>query len=87
MLALYTGLQVLPVEILTTREHVQDKTPTERVAELERIDRRFRPSAYLVMQAGPFYSALLATRLDSARTLVDLSPPGNPVRTLRIQQP
>lgn len=87
MVALYTGLQVLPVEILTTREHVRDKAQAERVAELERIDRRFRPSAYLVMQAGPFYSALLATRLDSARTLVDLSPPGNPVRTLRIQHP
>ena len=87
MLALYTGLQVLPVEILTTREHVQDKTQAERVAELERIDRRYRPSAYLVMQAGPFYSALRAARLDSARTLVDLSPPGDPVRTLRIQHP
>lgn len=85
MLALYTGLQVLPVEILTTREHVEDKTEAARVAELERIDRRFRPSAYVVMQAGPFYPALQAARLDSARTLHDVSPPGVPVRTLKVQ--
>jgi hypothetical protein len=87
MLALYTELQVLPVEILTPREHVTDKTPAERVDELERIDRRFRPEAYVVMQAGPYYPALRAARLDSARTLVDVSSPGAPVRTLRIQRP
>ena len=87
MLALYTGLQVLPVEILTTKEHVKDKTPGERVDELERIDRRFQPDAYVVMQAGPYYPALRAVRFDGARTLVDVSPPGDPVRTLRIQRP
>ena len=87
MLALYTGLQVLPVEILTPREHVVDKTRAEQAAELERIDRRFRPAAYVVMQAGPYYSALQAARLDDARTLVDVSPPGVPVRTLKVQVP
>lgn len=87
MVALYTGLQVLPVEILTTKEHVTDKTPVERAAELERIDRRFRPDAYVVMQAGPYYAALRAARLDGARTLVDDAPPADPVRTLRIQHP
>lgn len=87
MLAIYTGLEVLPVEILTPREHVVDKTPAEHVAELERIDRRFRPTAYVVMQAGPFYSALQAARLDSGRTLVDVSPDGVPVRTLKVQVP
>jgi hypothetical protein len=84
MLAIYTGARVLPVEILTTREHVVDKTAAEHVAELERIDRRFRPDAYVVMRAGPFYSALLAAKLDSGRTLVDVTPPGVPTRTLRI---
>ena len=87
MVALYTGLQVLPVEILTPKEHVTDKTPAERIDELERIDRRFRPDAYLVMQAGPYFRALRAARFDSARTLVDDAPPTDPVRTLRIQYP
>jgi hypothetical protein len=87
MLAIYTDLEVLPVEILTPREHVVDKTPAEHTAELERIDRRFRPTAYVVMQAGPFYSALKAAQLDSGRTLVDVSPDGVPVRTLKVQVP
>lgn len=87
MLALYTGNPVLPVEILTPREHVVDKAPAEHVAELERIDRRFHPTAYVVMHAGPFYSALQAATLDGGRTLVDVSPPGVPVRTLKVQVP
>jgi hypothetical protein len=86
MLALYSGLQVLPVEILTPREHVVDKDRAAHTAELERIDRRFRPEAYIVMQAGPFYAALAAAKLDSSRTLVDISPPGAPVRTILVQR-
>lgn len=87
MLAIYTGLEVLPVEILTPQEHVVDKTPAAHTAELERIDRRFRPGAYVVMRDGPFYSALQAARLDSGRTLIDVSPDGVPVRTLKVQVP
>ncbi|MBP7549624.1 MAG: hypothetical protein KA761_05010 [Gemmatimonadaceae bacterium] len=87
MLAIYTGLEVLPVEILTPREHVVDKTPAEHRSELERIDRRFRPAAYVVMRDGPFYAALRAARLDDGRTLVDVSPDGVPVRTLKVQVP
>jgi hypothetical protein len=85
MLAIYTGERVLPVEILMPRDHVVEKTAIEHVAELERIDRRFRPDAYVVMRASPFYHALLAARLDSGRTLVDVTPPGGPTSTLRIQ--
>ena len=69
------------------RAAVTDKTAADRVDELERIDRRFRPDAYLVMQAGPYYPALRAARFDSARTLVDDAPSTDPVRTLRIQYP
>ncbi len=87
MLALYTGLEVLPVGILTPREHVVDKTPAEQVDELERIDRRFRPAAYLVMRGGPYDVALQHARLDSGRTLIDVSPDGVPVRTLKVRHP
>lgn len=87
MLALYSGERVLPVEILTPGEHVVDKGRAEHVAELVRIDRRFRPEAYVVMAAGPFYEALRAASLDSGRTLLDLSPPGVPVRTLLVHTP
>ena len=87
MVALYTGLQVLPLEILTPREHVVDKTLPERTRELEAIHRRFHPAAYVVMQAGPYYPALREAQLDGVRALVDVSPPGDPVRTLRTQLP
>ena len=87
MLALYTGERVLPVEILTTAEHLVDKGRAAHVAELVRIDRRFRPEAYVVMAAGPFYEALRAAPLDSGRTLLDVSPPGVPVRTLLVHTP
>ncbi|MDH5233894.1 MAG: hypothetical protein OEW77_02975, partial [Gemmatimonadota bacterium] len=75
MVALYTGQQVVPVDILTTREHLVDKTIPEHMDELLRLDRRFRPAAYLVLSGGPFYTALLNTPLDSGRTLRDVSEP------------
>lgn len=87
LVAIYTGLDVLPVEILTPQEHVRDKTAADHQDELERIDRRFRPDAYVVMQAGPFYQPLLAAQLGEGRRLVDVSPPGLPVRTLKVQTP
>ena len=87
MLALYSDLMVLPVEILTTREHVEEKGTAELTAELERIDRRFRPDAYVVMQTGPFLAALQAARLDGGRRLIDTSLPGVPVRTLEVEHP
>lgn len=52
-----------------------------------RLDRRFRPEAYVVMAAGPFCEALRTAPLDSGRTLLDLSPPGVPVRTLLVHTP
>lgn len=87
MLALYSGAQVLPVEILTPAEHVVDKDQAAHVDELVRIDRRFRPEVYVVLAAGPFYAALQAAPLDSGRTLLDVTPPGVPVRTLLVQTP
>jgi hypothetical protein len=86
LLAIYTGARVLPVEILTPREHVVEKTAAEHVAELERIDRRFQPDAYVVMHAGPYYAALREAKLDGGRTLVDDSPPRAPIRTLRVER-
>jgi hypothetical protein len=36
------------------------------------------------MRDGPFYPALLAARLDSGRTLTDVSRPGVGTRTLMV---
>ena len=38
-------------------------------------------------QSVDFYAALRAARLDDGRTLVDVSPDGVPVRTLKVQVP
>lgn len=85
MVALYSGLEVVPLEILRPVDHVIAKDLETHTAELEAIDRRFRPDAYIVMQAGPFYGALAAARLETGRTLVDVSPRGTPVRTILVQ--
>lgn len=76
MVALYTGQVVVPVEMLTTREHITKKTHAEMVDAMERIDRRFRPEAYVLLPGGPHYLALLDAKLDSSRTLRDVTPPG-----------
>lgn len=87
MVALYTGLQVVPVEILTPQEHVRDKSSAERTAELERIHRRYHPEAYVMLQTGPFHAALREANLDRARALIDVSPEGALVRIIKVQVP
>ena len=87
MVALYSGLQVLPVEILTPQEHVRDKTPAERAEELERIHRRYHPQVYVMLLDGPYFAALQEAHLDSVRALVDVSPEGARVRTIKVQVP
>lgn len=87
LVALYTGERVLPLEILTPREHVVEKDAAARADEIVRIDARFRPEAYIVMAAGPFNEALRRAALGYGRTPVDVSPPGAPVRTYLIQTP
>jgi hypothetical protein len=87
MVALYSGLQVLPVEILTPQEHVREKSLAERAEELERIHRRYHPQVYVMLLDGPFFAALHETHLDSVRAIIDVSPEGARVRTLKVQVP
>jgi hypothetical protein len=81
MVALYTGLQVMPVEMLVVRDHLEKKT-TEYSAEIiAALDRRFRPDAYVLMPAGPHLQALLVAKFDSTRRFVEITPPGFAVRS------
>lgn len=80
MVALYTGQTVVPVEMLTTREHIEPKTPAENVETIQRIDRAFAPDAYVLLPQGAHIRALLAATLDSTRRLQDVTPVGVPVR-------
>lgn len=87
LVALYTGERVVPLEILTPREHVAEKDLAARADEIARLDARFRPEAYIVMAAGPFHEALRQAPLRDGRRPVDVSPAGAPVRTYLIQTP
>jgi hypothetical protein len=77
----------VPLEMLTPEEHVTPKSPARRAAEIARIDRRFRPDAYIVMRAGLFHAALQQAPLDSGRVPVDASAPNSPVRTFLFPIP
>ena len=77
MVALYTGLKVVPVEMLLVEDHLRQKTTQQRSAILEAIDARFRPDAYLLKPSGPYLYALTRARLDSSRRFVEI-PTGDP---------
>ncbi len=81
MVALYTGLQVIPVEMLVVRDHLEKKTTQQSAAFLEAIDRRFTPDAYVMMPQGPHLLALLQAKLDSTRRFMDISPADQKVRS------
>lgn len=87
LVALYSGGIVLPNEILTVRQHVHGKTATEHREELEAIDARFRPDAYVVMRGGPYLKALGTAELPDGRSLRDVSPPPSFVRILMVEAP
>lgn len=81
MVALYTGLQVIPVEMLVVRDHIEKKTTEQSAAILEAIDRRFTPDAYVMMPRGPHLLALVHAKLDSTRRFIDISPRDQSVRS------
>lgn len=72
MVALYTGLRVVPVEMLLVQDHLQQKTIEQRTAILESIDRRFRPDAYVLKADGPYLYALSRAQLDTTRRFIEL---------------
>lgn len=80
MVALYTGLQVVPVEMLLVEDHLRQKTVAQRAAILEAIDRRFRPDAYVLKPSGPYLYALTRAQLDSTRRFVEIPTAESDVR-------
>lgn len=81
MVALYTGLQVIPVEMLMVEDHLRKKTPEESADILSRIDRRFEPDAYVMMPNGPHLQALLLAKFDTTRRFIEITPLGVNVRS------
>lgn len=87
MVALYTGLQVVPMEMLVPSDHLGPKTPEASAEIVGRLDRRFRPDAYVLPPAGPHVQALLSTRFEPDRRFVEITPPGFAVRSFHVLMP
>lgn len=81
VVALYTGVQTVPVEILAVTDHLRKKAPEERAQILEAIDRRFRPAAYVVMPESPYLEGMFRAQFDSTRNFLEITPPGVNVRS------
>ncbi len=87
LVALYGGDTVIPAEILTTGQHLRRKTVADHRAELEAIDARFLPGAFVVLSGGPYLAALRQARLAAGRTLIDVSEPDAFARILLVEAP
>jgi hypothetical protein len=81
MVALYTGLQVVPVDMLLVEDHVRKKPPEQAAAIISAIDRRYTPEAYVMMPDGAHMQALLLAKFDSTRRFIEITPPGLKVRS------
>ena len=84
VVALYTGHRVVPLEVLRPVDHLVEKPLAERAREVAAFDAAFRPDAYVLLRDGVHLPALLAARLDSTRALVEITPPGVPVRSFLV---
>lgn len=87
VVALYTGLRVVPLEVLEPRDHIKPKDVESRAAGIAAFDAAYRPDAFVLMADGVHVPALLRAPLDAGRLLVDISPPGLPVRAFLVTQP
>lgn len=87
MVALYSGLQVVPVDILTPEEHLRAKSPQRFADELAAIDRRYAPSAYVFLPLEGRIRSLGLTRLEGGRRLREVTPAGLPMRVFVVESP
>lgn len=87
LVALYGGDTVIPAEILTARQHLERKSIAKHRFELEAIDDRFRPHAFVVLRDGPYLAALREAQLTAGRSLTDISAPDAFVRIFLVSEP
>lgn len=83
-IALYGGGRAISLERLRVTDHVRDKSLEERVQDLQVLDARFRPDAYVLRSNGPLLPAFLQTPLDSSRRFRESVPPGPGARVFLL---
>jgi hypothetical protein len=79
MVALYTGQQVVPVDILTPEEHLRAKSAQAFADELSRIDRRYAPASYIFLPIEGRVQSLPLVRFGGGRQLRGLPSRGYPL--------
>ncbi len=87
MVALYTGLQAVPVDILAPDEHTRTKGGQRFADELSAIDRRYAPSAYVFFPIEGRIRALSLTQFDGGRRLEEMPARGLPLHAFRVVAP
>lgn len=87
IVALYSGITVVPVDILTPQEHLGAKSPRAFAEDLAAIDRRYRPTTYVFLPLEGRLRSLDLLRLDDGRRLEAVALPGLPLRVFDVVTP
>jgi hypothetical protein len=87
LVGLYTGGVVLPLESLSPAQHLTPKGVEDHRREIEAIDARFQPAAYVTLRDSRRYEALAKVSLSGGRRLTDVSAPASRVRILLVHEP
>ena len=84
-IALYTGGRAISLDMLRVTDHVRDKSLEERVADLQALDARFKPSAYVLRSNGVIIPAFLQMPVDSVRRFRESFPQGPGARVFLLE--
>lgn len=84
MLALYTGEQVISLDLLEVTDHLGEKSIPERAAVITVLDRVFEPEAYVVLSDSPVLPAFLRAERDPARHFREFTATGLGVRAFLL---
>jgi hypothetical protein len=85
-IALYTGGRAISLGILRVTDHVRDKSLEERVEEMQALDARFLPDAYVLRSNGVLLPAFLQLPVDSSRRFREVLPQGPGARAFLLDQ-
>lgn len=86
MLALYSGEQVISLDILRVTDHLAEKTIPERADVITVLDAAFAPDAYVLLPDSPILVAFLRAERDPARHFREFTPAGAGARAFLLDR-
>lgn len=86
MLALYSGEQVVSLDILRVTDHLAEKTIPKRAAVITVLDAAFAPDAYVLLPDSPILAAFLRAERDPARHFREFTPAGAGARAFLLDR-